>query len=188
MGGSVTFDRDNYWRLADNVSAFHDLLPYTSAGPRPYLATANLSVHRSVIDRAGLLEPGLTRAHDLEWTVRFRKLGFTLYFEPNAVVTHVPPRTTPKLLWQHWVNDAHDTLSVRLRYASELHTPGMARHRWAFLAAAPAIAGWATLRTYQHFYTRRLYWQVILPVYFTKLAWCWGALSRFPKQKRERRD
>jgi len=181
VGGSVTFGSADYLQWADNVSAFHDLLPFTLPGARTYLATANLSVHRTVVERAGEMEPRLVRAHDLEWTVRFRALGYRLYFEPRAMVFHDPPRHTWAAVWRHWFTDAHDTLSVRLRYQDLLRTPRLAQHRWIFLWGAPLIAAWATVRTFGHMRIIKSHGLTLPLVYFTKLAWCWGAYQNFPK-------
>lgn len=181
VGGAITFGRRDYFQLSDNVSAFHDLLPFTSNGPRPYLATANLSVHRSVVEAAGEMETHLKRAHDLEWTARFRELGFVLYFEPRALVFHDPPRCSLSSVWRHWADDAHDTLSVRLRYSHLLRTPQLAGYRWSFLWGALIIATWATARTFRHPKTWLNYWHTLPLVYLTKLAWCWGALKYFPE-------
>ena len=180
MGGSVTFSSDNYFKLGDNVSAFHDLLPHMPAGRRSYLATANLSLRRSVVESAGKMLPDLDRAHDLEWTVRFRRLGYSLYFEPRAVVDHDPPRNNMGSVWRHWRDDAHDTLWVRLRYASLLHTPRLAGYRWPYLFCAPLIAAWATMYTFENNQTLLNYWPTAPLVYLTKIAWCWGAFRRFP--------
>jgi glycosyltransferase involved in cell wall biosynthesis len=182
VGGAVTFGTQNYVQLSDNVSAFHDLLPGMPEGQRPYLATANLSVRRAVVERAGLMEPQLRRAHDLEWTARFRALGYRLYFDPRAVVFHDQPRCTLPTVLQHWVDDAHDTLNVRLRYPRLLATPRLAGKRWPFLWCAPLIAVWATARIFAHRSTLRQYWRTLPLVYLTKLAWCWGAFRRFPVQ------
>jgi len=180
VGGAVTFGTDNYFQLSDNVSAFHDLLPFTPEGPRPYLATANLSINRDVLKKAGCLNPDLPHAHDLEWTVRFRELGYRLYFDPRAVVVHDPPRRTLAAVWKHWVDNGPDTLKVRLRYAQLLNTPYLAAQRWLFLWAAPIIAAWATIRTFQNPHTIRRYWYTWPMVFLTKIAWCWGAYWNFP--------
>jgi glycosyltransferase involved in cell wall biosynthesis len=180
VGGAVTFGRQNYFQLADNVSAFHDLLPFTPAGSRPYLAAANLSVQRAVVDRAGLMAEKGRRAEDLEWTVRLRSLGYTLYFEPSAVVLHDPPRRSLSTVWRHWTADAPDTLRVRLRYSSLLRTPRLARRRSAFLWGAPLVAAWATGHSFKHPRTLRLYWHTLPLVYFTKVAWCWSAFRDYP--------
>ena len=183
VGGAVTFGSRNYFQLADNVSAFHDLLSFTSERLRPYLATANLSVHRAVVEKAGKMEAHLKRAHDLEWTVRFRALGYTLYFEPRAVVFHDPPRCTFSTVWRHWMDDAHDTLSVRLRYPRLLRTPRLARYRWPFLWGAPLVAAWATARIFRHPRIASQYGHTLPLVYLTKLAWCWGAFKNFPANR-----
>lgn len=180
VGGAVTFARRPYVTLADNLSAFHDLLPSTPAGPRPYLATANLSVQRAAAERVGPMDESLERAHDLAWTVRLRSLGYTLTFEPRAVVIHDPPRLTWRSVMDHWTGDARDTLRVRLRYCRLLNTPRLAGHRSAFLWGAPAVAAWATIRTFSH----RGSWSYLhtLPaVYLTKMAWCWAAFRDFPR-------
>jgi len=181
VGGAVTFGARHLLQLADNVSAFHDLLPFTRAGTRPYLATANLSVARSVVEHAGMLRPGKSRAEDLEWTARFRACGYRLYFEPSAVVFHDPARHTPAAIWRHWAGDAADTLWVRLRYADLLNTPSLARYRPIYLWGAPLVAAWATARTFSHPRALLRYGHTLPLVYLTKLIWCWGAFKGFPR-------
>ncbi len=180
VGGAVTFAPRPYLQLADNVSAFHDLLPFTAEGPRSYLSTANLSLRRAVVERAGEMETGLTRAEDLEWTVRLRALGYTLFFDPRALVHHDPLRRTWPAVWRHWTSDARDTLCVRLRYARLLQTPRLARYRSIFLWGSPIIAAWAAARTFGHPQIIAKYWHTLPMVYLTKLAWCWGAFRNFP--------
>jgi glycosyltransferase involved in cell wall biosynthesis len=184
VGGAVAFGARNYLQLADNVSAFHDLAPFTQEGPRPYLATANLSVRRSVVASAGEMEPHKSRAEDLEWTVRFRKCGYRLFFEPRATVLHDPARRTWRALWHHWTGDAPDTLRVRLLHSRLLGTPRLAGYRASYLFGAPFVAAWATARTFGHRRTLSRYWYTLPVVYLTKLAWCWGAWMGFPGQAR----
>ncbi len=183
VGGAVTFGTDNYLQLADNVSAFHDLLPFMAKGPRTYLSTSNLSVDREVVRSAGNMEEERSRAEDLEWTVRFRQLGYRLYFEPRAIVLHDPPRHSWPKVWRHWTHDAPHTLDVRLRYRRMLQTPKLAEHRSVFLWAAPLVAAWATARTFSQPEARRRYWHTLPVVYLTKVAWCWGAFKGFPGKR-----
>lgn len=180
VGGSVRFSRKNYLQMADNLSAFHDVLPYTESGYRPYLMTANLGLHRRVIEQVGLMQPGKNRADDLEWTQRMRAKGYNLYFEPRASILHDPPRRDFRSVWKHWTSDAPDTLEVRLRYAAFLHTPRLASQRHLYLWGAPVIAAWATARTYAHWRSWYHYAHALPAVYLTKLAWCWSAYSNFP--------
>ena len=180
VGGSVTFPSRPYLQLADNVSAFHDLLSFTQAGLRPYLVTANMSVHRNVVDDVGNMCPDLARADDLQWTTRFRKHGYPLYFDPQAIVLHLPPRHTWSALWHHWVSDAPDTIRVRLEWADMLNTPSLAFHRNVFLWGMPFVSLWATWRTFDHWQTWRQYWHTLPIVFLTKMAWCLSAYKHFP--------
>lgn len=185
VGGAVTFGTDNYFQLADNVSSFHEWLPFKKEGRRPYLSTANLSVHRTVVERAGFMKAYLNHAHDLEWTLRFRTFGQNLYFEPKAVVFHNPQRYTLSAVWRHWTTHAPETLYVKLVYSSLLRTPRLAQYRSLLLWGAPLIGAWATIRTFSHPRTIYKYWYTLPLVYLTKIAWCWGAYKHFPLSWRE---
>jgi len=180
VGGAITFPTRPYLQLADNVSAFHDMLPFTTSGLRPYLFTANMSVHRDVVADAGPMNAELGRADDLEWTNRFRMRGYSLFFDPKAIVMHLPPRYTWRALWDHWAGDAPDTIRVRLEYAVMLRTPRLAFQRHVFLWGAIFVAMWATLRTFRNYPTWKHYWHTFPVVYYTKVAWCIGAYRHFP--------
>lgn len=180
VGGAVELAKRNIWQIADNLSAFHELLPYTRAGYRRYLCTSNLSIRRSVVEKVGQMEAHQNRADDLEWTARMRRNGISLYFEPQAVVLHDPQRCTAESVWRHWQVDAPNTLRVRLSYADELGTPRLARQRLMYLWGAPAVAAWATLRAFRHFRSIWDYGYTLPLIYLTKLVWCWSAYRNFP--------
>lgn len=188
VGGAITFDSHNRYQLADNVSAFHNILAYSAAGPRYNLGAANLSMRSEVREAVGDLLPYLKRAEDLEWCVRIRRHGYRLYFEPSAIVTHDQSRCDLASLWRHWVEDAHDTLWVRLSYAQSLKTPYLARFRWLYFLCAPLISAWSTRNTFVHSETRSKYWSTLPLVYLTKIFWCWGAFRHFPSFKGGRPD
>lgn len=179
VGGAVSFGNENYFQLADNISAFHDLLSHTPAGKRDYLCTANLSVRRSVIDTVGLLPEHRNRAEDLEWTVKMRQANFFLYFAPDTYVFHDPSRKSFKTVWDHWAIDAPETLKVRLMYDKLLNTPRLAKYRLIYCWGAPFVAAWATIRSFKHPQTLKRYWRTLPLVYLTKIAWCWGAFKNF---------
>ncbi|MBN1147209.1 MAG: glycosyltransferase [Anaerolineales bacterium] len=180
VGGSVELASRNYLQLADNLSAFHFMMPYTRPGYRPYLCSANLSVQRSVVAQVGEMAPHKNRADDLEWTTRFRMYGYRLYFEPQAVALHDPQRCSLAAVCRHWLVDAPETLRVRLRYADLLGTPRLARRRAMYLWGAPVTAAWATGRAFSHWQTIRSYGHTLPLVYLTKLLWCWSAYRHFP--------
>ncbi|MDX1382833.1 MAG: glycosyltransferase, partial [Thermoanaerobaculia bacterium] len=90
VGGAVTFDRSGYWATADNISSFHFLLP--DADDDRGLASLNLSVARGAFELLGGFDEELPPAEDLDFSLRARKYGVDVRFEPAALVRHEPAR------------------------------------------------------------------------------------------------
>lgn len=182
VGGAVELGQRNYLQTADNLSAFHYFLPYLPEGKHEYLTTSNLSVNRDVVDQAGMMEAHQNRADDLEWTLRFRRHGYELYYEPQAVVLHDPNRCSFSNVVRHWLVDAPGTLRIRKMYADLLRTPRLAQYRPMYLWGAPFVAAWATLKTFSHPKSLLSYGHTLPLVYLTKLLWCWSAYQNFPHE------
>lgn len=176
VGGAVELQGSNYWAQSDNVSMFHEFVPQHPPGSRFLLPTLNLSVHRAIFETLGGMDesfPGAA-AEDADWTIRIRRAGFRLYFEPSAVVAHAPARTTWNDVVRHWRNLGHNAVRVRLRYPDEFGTPGGARHAWWWRLLSPVIAG----RVTAGIYAKRIFWPhwPSLPVvYASKVIYCFGA-------------
>ena len=74
---------------------FHEFVPGLPPGPRLLLPTLNLSLRREVFESVGGMDesfPGAA-AEDADWTIRIRRGGRRLWFDPAAVVAHAPART-----------------------------------------------------------------------------------------------
>ena len=88
VGGAVELRGSNYWAQSDNVSMFHEFVPGLPPGPRLLLPTLNLSLRREVFESVGGMDesfPGAA-AEDADWTIRIRRGGRRLWFDPAAVV------------------------------------------------------------------------------------------------------
>ena len=176
VGGAVTFDADNYWTLADNLSTFHEFLTDTPPGPRLLLASLNFSARREVLLAVGGFDERYPRAagEDADLCYRLRTAGHTLLFEPRAVVHHRPTRRTFRALLRHAAGFG--------RYSVQLRTPAqqgagavLLRHPPLLLIAAPGIAAWAATRIFLRPPSRLRYLHTWPAIYAAKLAWCWGA-------------
>lgn len=176
VGGSVELRGANYWAQSDNVSMFHDFVPESRPGPRPFLPSLNLGLHRSVVDKVGGMDesfPGAA-AEDTDWTIRMRRAGYQLYFEPAAKVQHIPARTGWPDVARHWRNLGRNAIRVRLRYTEEFGTPGFVRRPSWLRLLSPFIAAKVTLGIYTQPYLRS-YWTTAPVVYATKILYCWSA-------------
>ena len=176
VGGSVELRGNNYWAQSDNVSMFHEFVPELPAGPRFLLPTLNLSVRREIFIAVGGMDesfPGAA-AEDADWTIRIRKTGHRLWFDPLAVVAHSPARTAWTDVVRHWNNLGHNAIRVRLRYANDFATPQGAYHSWWWRSLSPFIA----LRVTAQIFAKKplwRYWLHIPVIYATKLIYCFGA-------------
>jgi cellulose synthase/poly-beta-1,6-N-acetylglucosamine synthase-like glycosyltransferase len=157
---------------------FHEFVPALPAGARFLLPTLNLSLRRGVFESVGGMDesfPGAA-AEDADWTIRIRRAGYRLWFDPAAVVAHSPARTAWADVVRHWRNLGHNAIRVRLRYAEAFGTPAGARRAawWRWLS--PLIAARVTAGVYGK---RPLWphWPSLPVVYATKVLYCLGAAA-----------
>jgi GT2 family glycosyltransferase len=176
VGGAVALKGSNYWAQSDNVSMFHEFVPQHPPGPRFLLPTLNLSLRRAVYEAVGGMDesfPGAA-AEDADWTIRIRRTGYRLYFDPTAVVAHAPARTTWRDVVRHWRNLGHNAVRVRLRYPEEFGTPAGARRAGWWRLLSPVIAARVTAGIYANRFLWS-HWPSLPVVYATKIIYCFGA-------------
>jgi GT2 family glycosyltransferase len=103
VGGSILVERTHYWQYCDNLAAFAPFLSVSPPGPRPYLPSLNLSIRRALLMKFGGFDERFTFAsgEDTDLCFRLRRAGYTLWFEPQAVVVHRHMRASPGDLWRH---------------------------------------------------------------------------------------
>ena len=181
VGGGIAFPQDNYWSLSDNLSWFHEVLATAPAGTRPYLPTLNLSMRREVYETVGGLDESFPRpaGEDTEWTTRMRATGYTLHFDPRAVIYHHHTRQSLIKLLEHAFYFGHNSVKVDPRYKDAIGFPSPLRHPLPLLALSPLLAAGATARV---FASVRRHLQTAPVVYLTKLSWCVGAARRLQRE------
>jgi GT2 family glycosyltransferase len=180
VSGCVMFEPSNYWTLADNLSLFHEFMADQPAGLRPYLPTANLLCERGVLEQVGGMDESFPGAagEDIDWTIRMRRAGFRLYFEPAACVTHRPPRVTLRDSVRHFWWSGRNMSRVRWQYRDEYKTPGMMRSAFWLVTLSPFVGLLATARL---FAGNRHWWRYLHTspaIWLTKMVWCLGAAQQ----------
>lgn len=178
VGGGITFERGNYWMLADNLSLFHEFLIDQPAKICRYLPTSNLLLDRSVLEQAGYLDESFPGAagEDIDWTIRMRQAGVVLHFDPAAQITHRPARVRPRDIWRHGWWSGRNMSRVRRRYRVDYASSRLLQHPIVLVALSPAIALVASVGLI--WYTRRPLrdWLTLPAIFLTKMAWVLGAV------------
>ncbi len=176
VGGGVAPKGSNYWSLSYNLTLFHEFFSTNPPGEKRYLPTLNLSVQKKVIDAVGLLDEGLVRGQDIEWTTRMNAAGYTLYFEPKALIYHQHARVNFTAVWHDCARSGYHMRQVRMQYPDLFKGSKFLQNRHSVFIFSPIIAMFATFRIIsKHLSLFRKNWLTIPAIYLTKIAWCWGA-------------
>jgi GT2 family glycosyltransferase len=176
VSGGILPAGDDYWHLVYNLTLFHEVLSVVPAGPRDFLATLNLSVHRSVVESVGVMAEEVDRVEDVDWTTRMRQAGIQPYFWPLAAIFHQHNRHSLSAVWQDCALSGFHMRRLRLEHSGWLQAPRLLRYRRLVFPLSPFIASWATLRIiFRRPVILRRFPSTIPAIFLTKVAWCWGA-------------
>ena len=193
VGGGVAVEEDDYWRLCDNLVAFTPFIERTSAGPRPYLPSLNLSIRRSILEEFGGFDERFPFAsgEDTDLSFRLRRAGYTLWFDPHATVIHRHLRSSPGALWRHLYMFGKVYLEIYPRYpdllGNWLRLAVAARVPDMLPAMAPGLALTDLLKRLVRDPWLWSYWQATPGFLLGKVAWYYGAASTMRAEREERR-
>lgn len=175
VGGAVSIEGNTYWQRCYNLTMFHDFLPTRPSGKRSNLGSLNLLTSCEVIEDIGLFDESLRRGQDTEWTLRMRRHGYGLYFEPKAIVKHFPTELGILGLWKRWYMSGFYNASIRSKYRDVTANVPFYRSPIFLKLLSPYIGFVATLRNLVHIPFSFIYWNTLPMIYLTKIAWCFGA-------------
>ncbi|MGB9591946.1 MAG: glycosyltransferase, partial [Candidatus Kryptoniota bacterium] len=147
VGGGVSAYGGSFYATCYNIATFHEFLDILPPGPRNYLPTLNLTMWREVAEKVGPMDRELPRSEDIEWTVRIKKQGYPLYFEPRATVFHCPPTNLRRVLTK-WFNTGYCSRTVRQRHPAQLETHWLLNSPAILLGISPLIGLIATFRIF----------------------------------------
>lgn len=184
IGGSIIIDADDIWALTDNLASFHAYLPTRRAAVYPVLPTCNLSIRRSAIEEVGLFDESFLINEDVDWTMRARRKGFSLYFHPSARVWHQTQRRTYRSVLRHAKHWGYYSIVNRYRYSDLEPLPFAFRHWLNLVVLSPLIAIAVTTGIFMRNPSALRHVYVFPLILGTKLAWCWGAARRLKQREK----
>jgi len=177
VGGALTFDRDGYWSVADNIAAAHGFLPSTPAGPPNgfHLSCANLCVDKSHLVAVDGLKEALVCGEDFDLMMRLKARGLSMHFEPTARAAHRHVRTSFGRFLTHSAAWAPYSIKVRHDHGDALSTPWVLKGPWRLRLLSPAIALAVTLRIWGRHPELIKDLHTMPAVFLAKVIWCWAA-------------
>ena len=152
-------------------------MPGRPSAPVEFIAGANMGFRKEVFKAIGGFQAGRRRAHDMECILRARAQGFSIFFEPRAIVQHIPKRTRLSTIFRYAAKHASETILLRQRFRDVLRTPSILRSPFLLLFSAPLIALHITVGIYCANLARVKQLHTLPIVYALKIAWCCGAAS-----------
>lgn len=173
VGGAMDFNGGNFWQFSDNIIHFYNSHPSRRGeimkdGPLP---TANLSISREALNEVGLFSEELVTGEDFEYSMKLRAKGYTLYFERQAVVTHLTSRRNLKEILIHSRSWAKNSIYLRKKFRSYLNTPFFMEHSLLVYLSSPLLAGLATFKVFFTSTALCRYWYIAPVIYLAKLIW-----------------
>lgn len=175
ISGAMLPQSDSFIQHCEQIARFHEFLSLHAPAERPVLASFSLLVPRAAWEASGGFNPTLSLTEDIDFTLRLRAQGWTLWFEPRAYVYHRPARVTFRQFWSYARRSGRFSIRMRRHHAEAYTMPFWSRWPWAWRLGAPFIAG---LRTLQIYIRTPGLWRYLYCwpwVWLHKVAWCLGA-------------
>ncbi len=175
ISGAMLPYSSGFIRTCEQIARFHEYINTNRFEERNFLASFSLLVPYEAWRSSGGFDSRLWATEDLDFTLRLRKQGWKLFFEPKSVVYHEPNRVNLHQFLHHArLNGAYSIIN-RLRYADVYRGSFWMHWAWFWVLGSPLIA---LVRTFQiYMYTPGLwrYGYCVPLVFMHKLAWCQGA-------------
>jgi len=181
VGGGVEFDTKNYWTTSDNLSMFYDYHSSHSPGKRKLLPSLNLAIRREVFEVVGGFDETRIFSEDSDISIRLRKAGYDLFFQPEAIVKHIPPRIRFLDMIRHSYGQGMHSTKVDPKYREEDGIRGVMGSQLGLILFSPVLAAGVLCRIFTYPNLRK-FWLTAPAIYLSKLAWCFGAAKHFSRQ------
>jgi glycosyltransferase involved in cell wall biosynthesis len=169
VGGAIR-SSPGWWNRAVNATKYQWWDPQSTAGPRPELPSGNFSIARDVWGGVQGFR-GEYFAGDSELCWRIRSAGHEIWFEPRAIVTHLPHERLRPFLRERYQRGRD---FGRMRVALQ---EWPAARCLAYLAAAPVLPFVMTARSGAYAVRARFVarWLETAPIQLVGNGlWCWG--------------
>ncbi|MEM4234882.1 MAG: hypothetical protein QXU75_07020, partial [Candidatus Methanomethylicaceae archaeon] len=187
VSGAMLPESDTFIQHCGQIANFHEYLTVHNRGEREALASFSLLVPRPTWEQSGGFCSSLRHTEDIDFSLRLKKLGWKLFFEPQAQVYHCPKRTTLSQFLSYAHESGMYSIRMRLQHPEEYFMPIFLHWGLTWKIAAPIIAALRTIQIYLHTPGLWRYLYCIPWVFLHKLAWCLGAAKELTQKESQKR-
>ena len=189
VGGSVIPWNDTFWGFCDYYSTWYEYYPQKPFDRNRWqISSTNLSLHRSVIERAGVFDIRLKRTcEDAEYCNRLQKMGIKIAFSPHPTMAHHDRETLGGFLLHHHTY-GYMAPFFRTRESGARYGWLVPQNEWKALAMIPLLAILHTGFVMRHWLPRRPESILFLPfIFLSKVAHAIGVYDGVKAKRREKK-
>ena len=145
--GALNNGNKDFFSVALDFCWGYILNDKNKGGKRELATSANLIVRKEVLDKVRF-DPKMIMAEDTDFSIRARKKGYEIFFEPEIKVFHKPKRDNWTKFLKHRKDHGQWEMYNSLRYRDSLEKARFIPKNNLFLlfVMIPAIWGWSVLR------------------------------------------
>jgi glycosyltransferase involved in cell wall biosynthesis len=176
VGGGVNFPNDSYLTLSDNISTFHEFMTHIPPGEKDFLPSLNISIPKSVWNLSGGFNTNyiFPSGEDTDLTLRIKMRDIPLFFEPKAIVTHMPNRREISSILKHAYRFGYCSVKSNSLYWEILSVPFPLKHCILTVIFSPLLAAYVIIKIILSENLPYKYWHTLPIIFLLKIAWCIG--------------
>lgn len=180
VGGAVTFPKDRYLTLCDNIATFHEYLEHLPRSYKRMVPTVNMSIsRRDFLNLDGFIDS--PAGEDADFSFRARMSDMKVLFSPEIKILHKPPRVNITDVINHSYKLGSNSRIIKEFLDQNSKNPLIGFLKLPLLIFSPFIA---LLILFKIVILEKLpikYWHTIPMIYFLKVVWSIGLSINAPR-------
>ena len=180
IGGAVTFPKDQYLTLCDNIATFHEYMEHLPSSYKRMVPTVNMSIsRRDFLDLEGFIDR--PAGEDADFSFRARMNDMKVFFSPEIKVLHKPLRGNITDVIDHSYKLGSNSRIIKEFIDQNFKIPLIGFLQLSLIVFSPFIALYILFKIVIMENLPIKYWHTIPIIYFLKVVWSIGLSINAPR-------